>query len=48
MEIRTLRNLGAQVNVLLGVLQEVDKLHDFDLGLLAASNVPVKDYWDAN
>lgn len=34
-----LGDLGPQVEVLLRVLQEVDELHDLDLGLLAAGNV---------
>ena len=34
-----LRNLGAEVLILLGVLEEVDELHDFDLRLFAASNI---------
>ena len=34
-----LGDLGAQELVLSGVLEEVDKLHDFNLGLLAARHV---------
>ena len=32
-------DLGSQVQVLLRILEEVDKLHDFDLGLFTASHV---------
>lgn len=35
----TLGNLCTEVNVLLWILKEVDELHDFDLRLLAASNI---------
>ena len=38
-----LRDLGSQVNVLLGVLQEVDKLHDFQFGLLTAGDIPAAE-----
>ena len=34
-----LRDLCAEVLVLLGVLEEVDKLHDFNLRLVASSHV---------
>lgn len=34
-----LRDLGPKVLVLFGVLQEVNKLHDLQLGLLAAGHV---------
>jgi hypothetical protein len=33
-------DFGAQLNVLLWILQEVDKLHDFDFGLFATGDVP--------
>ena len=36
----SLGNLGAQRHVLLGVFQEIHKLHNLDLGLLTTSNVP--------
>lgn len=36
----TFGNLCSQFHVLLGVLKEVDKLHDFQLGFLTPSNIP--------
>ena len=36
----SLGNLGPQGHVLLGVLQEIHKLHNLDLGLFTAGNVP--------
>merc|ERR1719400_2551258 len=38
-EDRALRDLGSQVSVLAGVLQEIDKLHDFYFGLFTAGYV---------
>ena len=36
----SLGNLGTERHVLLGVLQEIHELHDLNLGLLTAGNVP--------